>query len=405
MVSFVEQNKMSGPRLNRIIRRTALAAVVGTLCNQILPSENAFGADSVKQAVRVSDLPYVNENGFSGVQPVSYNYNTSDSYSTSESYLDPNAGCGVSTSECCAPRCTPWWAHRTGIFGEVLYLNAGNSDLIYALEQTGPVGAPSPTGPLGISNIGAHTGFRVGGSLAHSDCSSLWTSFTRWDGQTTSTLQATGTNVIKSLVIHPSVATTGAASLDATAIQSATFQYADVALRRVYKSSANGVLNWNAGLRYGNMEQGLSADQITSVATGTTNVTTDIDFNGFGILGGLDGERRSADTQLFVYGRAFGSLLAGDWKADYTQTNQFGGGVIANTYKDFRVSPVVDTEVGLGWQNCSGKFRVTTGYLFSTWFNTVTTRDYIQSVRTASLLNMDDNLTFSGLTLRADLRF
>ena len=29
----------------------------------------------------------------------------------------------------------PWWAHRTGAFGEYLYLTAGSSDLIYAVED------------------------------------------------------------------------------------------------------------------------------------------------------------------------------------------------------------------------------------------------------------------------------
>ena len=311
----------------------------------------------------------------------------------------------TTTRKVCESSCIPWWAHRSGGFGEALYLSAGNSDLIYATEQTSPVGTPSPTGPLGISNIGENTGYRVGFALAHSGCSSIVASYARWDGATTSTLQATGNNVLNSNLIHPSTATTGAASLEAVARQSAGFQFADVLLRRVYRSSNCGVLNWNAGLRYGNLQQGLSADQTVSVATGLTNVRTDIDFNGLGILAGLDGERHSTHTGFLIYGRALGSLLAGNWAADYEQRNQFGGGVIANRYEDFRVTPVIDTELGLGWQSKSGCLRLTTGYLFSSWLNTVTTRDYIQSVRTGSLLNLDDNLTFSGLTSRIQLNF
>ncbi len=251
-------------------------------------------------------------------------------------------------------------AHRTGGFGELLYLSPGNSDLIYANEQTGPVAAASPTGPLGISNIDEHVGFRVGFSLAKSHCSSLVGVYTRWDGNTLSTLDATGNNVLNSRVGHPSVDTTGAASLNATAIQSSSFQFADALIRRVYRSNDCGAINWNGGLRYGNLEQGLSVDQLISVATGTTNVTTDIDFNGFGIIGGLDGERHSATSGFLVYGRALGSLLAGNWQAEYRQTNQFGGGVIATQYEDYRVTPVVDTELGFGWQSAGGRVRVTT---------------------------------------------
>lgn len=341
-----------------------------------------------EREIEVIDIPSVFEDNLSDVKPVSFHQSTCDSGSSCPTV-------------CCLPR----WAHRTGGFGEVLYLSAGNSDLIYANEQTGPVAAASPTGPLGISNIGEHVGFRAGFSIAHSNCSSINASYTRWDGETTSFLDATGNNVINSLVSHPSVATTGAASLDATARQLANFQFADMYFRRVYRSNDCGAINWNGGLRYGNLEQGISVDQTMSVATGVTNVTTDIDFNGFGILGGLDGERHSATSGFLVYGRVLGSLLAGNWQADYRQTNQFGGGVIAMHYDDFRVTPVVDSELGIGWQNCTGRFRVSAGYLFSTWFNAVTTRDYIQSVRTAQLLNLDDSLTFSGLALRGELRF
>lgn len=353
----------------------------------------------VREIVDVTNIPSVFDTHDSPVQPVSFSLHGGCDMAC-ETKCD-----SACDSPCAQESCVPWWAHRSGGFGELLYLSPGNSDLIYAVEQTGPGNAASPTGPIGISNIDEHVGYRVGITLAHSNCSSITGSYTRWDGETTSILQATGNNVLNSTLIHPSTATTGAASLEATATQLANFQFADVMLRRVYRSSDCGVINWNAGLRYGNLEQGLSADQTVSVATGLTNVSTDIDFNGFGIIGGLDGARHSTHTGFLVYGRALGSLLAGNWQADYRQTNQFGGGVIANRYDDYRVTPVVDTELGVGWQNCSGCLRVTTGYLFSTWFNAVTTRDYIQSVRTGNMLNMDDNLTFSGLSLRTDLRF
>jgi hypothetical protein len=346
------------------------------------------GVSYQEASVDAVDIPSAFEDNLSDVKPVSFHKTACDA------------------SSCCPTVCClPKWAHRTGGFGEAIYLSAGNSDLIYANEQTGPVAAASPTGPLGISNIGEHLGFRAGFTIARSNCSSVVASYTRWDGATTSFLEATGTNVINSQVSHPSVATTGAASLDAVARQSASFQFADAYFRRVCRSNDCGAINWNGGLRYGNLEQGISVDQLISVATGTTNVTTEIDFNGFGILGGLDGERHSSSSGFLVYGRVLGSLLAGNWQADYRQTNQFGGGVIATRYEDFRVTPVVDSELGVGWQSSSGRLRVSAGYLFSTWFNAVTTRDYIQSVRTGQLLNLDDNLTFSGLALRTELRF
>ena len=348
----------------------------------------------------VTDIPSVFDSDPSAIRPVSYAMKGScDS-------CDAGPSCSTGCATCPTDNgCLPWWAHRSGGFGEVLYLTSGNSDLIHATEQTGIAAGSSPTGPIGISSIGENVGFRVGFSIARSNCSSIVGSFARWDGATTSVLNRTGTNVLNSNVIHPSTATVGAQSTQATARQSATFQLADVMLRRVYRSTDCSVINWNGGLRYGNMEQGLDARQTVATATGLTTVITDIDFNGFGIIGGLDGERQSAHSGLLVYGRAMGSLLAGDWIADYRHSNQTGGGVIANHYEDFRVTPVVDTELGIGWQKAGGGLRLTCGYLFSTWFNAVTTRDYIQSVRNSNLLNLDDNLTFSGLTSRVELRF
>jgi hypothetical protein len=230
-------------------------------------------------------------------------------------------------------------------------------------------------------------------------------SYARWDGSTNSVLNATGTNVLNSLLVHPSVDTTGVASLSANAYQYVSFQIADALYRKVFRAYDCGIVNWTAGLRYGNLEQQLVGNQTISVATGLTTVTTDVDFNGFGIVSGLDAERRARECGLLIYGKAMGSLLAGKWQADYTQVNQFGGGVIANHYEDFRVSPLLESELGIGWQSKGGGLRVTSGYLFNWWLNTVNNRDYIQAVRTGQLLELDQSVSFSGLTSRVELRF
>ncbi len=312
--------------------------------------------------------------------------------------------CTTCDSAVCICECPPWWAHRSGGFGEVLYLSPGSSDLIYAVEQADTSVNASPTGPIGLSNIDEHVGYRVGLVQALSDCSSIVATYARWDGDTDSSLNANSPYVLNSQLIHPSVATTGAASLSADAHQLINFQIADVLIRKVYRSSDCGVINWNGGIRYGNLEQGLVGRQTVAVATGLTTVTTDIDFSGVGILGGIDGERRAPGSGFSVYGKVMGSLLAGNWQADYTQVNQFGGGVIANIYEDFRITPVVESELGFGWQSKGGGLKLSTGYLFSTWFNAVNNRDYIQAVRTGNLLELDESISFSGLVFRTELR-
>ncbi len=130
----------------------------------------------------------------------------------------------------------------------------------------------------------------------------------------------------------------------------------------------------------------------------------DIDFYGVGFLAGLDAERQNACNGLLVYAKSSVSMLAGDWRADSRQTNQFGGGVIASRFEDFRLTPVLEGEVGAGWQSESGKVRLTGGFLASGWFNSISTRDYIQSFNEGNYVDMNDTVTFSGLVTRLELR-
>jgi hypothetical protein len=300
----------------------------------------------------------------------------------------------------------PWWAHRTGLFGEYLYLRPGSSDLIYATEQTDPDPAvASPTGPIGIVNIDAESGFRFGGSLASSECSSINLAYARWDGSSQETIIANGFNVIGSEVIHPSTATSGVASQEARARHSIDFQLIDVDYRHLWKHTDTVAVNWIAGVRYGNMQQKLSADQTVSVATGLTNVSTDIDFDGFGASAGLDFETYSCTSGLMLYGKALASLLAGEWNATYDQRNQFGGGVVANRYEDFHATPVLDAELGVRWMSKKRRVVLSSGFLMSTWYETVTTRGYIDAVRAGRLTDTGETMTFSGMTSRIEYRF
>ena len=136
-----------------------------------------------------------------------------------------------------------------------------------------------------------------------------------------------------------------------------------------------------------------------------TNVTTNIDFDGFKISGGLDFETFSQASGLSLYGRTLASLLAGEWNATYAQTNQFGGGVIANEYEDFHATPVLDAELGVRWMAKKRHFMVSTGFLMSGWYESLTTRSYIDSVRDGQLTDAGETMTFSGLTARAEWRF
>lgn len=335
------------------------------------------------------------------IEPIAFEFHSSDQISIS-SACDAQAA-GDCFNDC---RVRPWWAHRHGIFAEFLLLRPGSTDLIYAVEQTDPdADVASPTGPVGIVSIPEQGGFRTGFTLAASDCSSLLVSYARWDGSTASEIDANFPNVLDSQVVHPSVATSGASSLAASSYQKMSFQTVDLAYRHLWRASNTTALNWLTGIRYGNIEQRSSTDQTLQTATGLTNVATDIDFDGFGITGGLDFERYHCRTGLSLYGKSMLSLLAGEWTADYAQVNQFGGGVIANGIEDFRVTPVAEAELGLKWTCLEGRLSLHGGLLVSAWFDSMTTRSYIEGVRSGQIQDINETITFSGLTTGVALRF
>lgn len=106
-----------------------------------------------------------------------------------------------------------------------------------------------------------------------------------------------------------------------------------------------------------------------------------------------------------MYGRGISSFLAGNWTGNYNQQNQFGGGVIANEYEDYRVTPVAELELGFAWTHHCGRWRANVGYMTSAWYNSVTTRQYIDAVRNTDYVSLDETITFNGLTAGIEGRF
>ncbi|MGI9472515.1 MAG: Lpg1974 family pore-forming outer membrane protein [Rubripirellula sp.] len=310
--------------------------------------------------------------------------------------------CGESSNYCC---CQPWWAHRCGVFAEFLLLRPGSTDFIYAVEQNDVTPGAFPTGPVGRVNIDSSAGGRLGFSICASQCTSLEVIYTGWEGSTSDSITANGGNVLNSQVVHPSGVTTGSTSLVSSADYSMDFQTLDLAYRHIWRANDCYAINWMGGFRYGNMTQDLTARQDVATATGLVTVDTDVDFDGFGLLLGLDAERRSCRTGLMCYSKALTSFLAGDWKGRYRQTEQIGLGVVGNEYEDYRVTPVMELELGIGWRSPCGRCRASVGYLTTAWYDAVSTREYVNAVRSNNYVNVDETITFSGLTAGLEANF
>ena len=73
--------------------------------------------------------------------------------------------------------------------------------------------------------------------------------------------------------------------------------------------------------------------------------------------------------------------------------------------KGSRIVTILDLEMGIGWTSCSGCFRLTGGYVVSSWLNTVKTADFIRAVQQNNFGGLNGTTTFDGLVARAEVRF
>ncbi len=316
-----------------------------------------------------------------------------------------DAVCGTCQSTPCC--CNPLWKHRSGVFAEGLYLRPGNVDVVYAVEQTSfDPALASPTGPIGRLNVDHGNGFRIGAGWALSDCASLVATYSWLESDTFNEINATPGNVLSLVVGHPSVVTSGAPSLAASAQYDLDFQLVDIDYRGLLWGNCNSAINYLAGMRYAHLSQDFLASQEIFSAAGLTNVASEIDFDGFGIRLGLDGMKRHADSGVLLYAKGNANFVSGEFKANYRQQNQFGGAaVIGNDFADYRVLSILETELGMGWESAGGRVRLTGGYLVQGWFNTLTTSTYIDGVRAGNYTDLAETLTFSGLVGRVELRY
>jgi len=307
----------------------------------------------------------------------------------------------------------PQFKHRTGFFGDFLYLRPRNAEIAYALPIDGPVaptlGNEVPIGPTAVVDFEYEPAFRVGGVFRLNDGASLVGQYTyfRSDASSSATINAAD-GVLRSLVSHPLGANAATDTLDANATLALDYDLVDLDYRGLIVGceSCQGkcayIVNYLVGGRYARFDQDFRSN---FVVTGTTTVDTNVDFEGGGIRLGLEGERHSTATGIYVYGRGVTNLMVGEFKADYQQTNTFNGVEAFTNWSGGRVVPVLDLELGLGWVGPRRRLKLSGGYLVSSWFNVVKTEDFINAAQNHDFDSLSGNLTFDGLVARATWEF
>jgi hypothetical protein len=309
------------------------------------------------------------------------------------------------------------------VFGEFLYLRSGNDKISYAVPIDGaivpPVGAgPITIGPEAVVDADFSAGFRVGGELGLSPSATIGVAYERLESDGNSSVTVNAPFVIRSLVSHPGTQAAPTDFLDGSARAGVDYRILDVSLSRELLCGCEYSASWLVGLRLANLEQGFA-----STLTNTTlleTVATNVDFDGGGFRIGLGAERalcvpcseRGTSTcgtcrgGFALYGRALASFLAGKFETSYSQSDNFTPEpIVLAGWEDDRVVPILDIEFGLSWTSPGERWRLAGGYLFSAWYNAVTTEPFINGVRNNYSGEISETLTFDGLKATAEFQF
>ena len=313
-------------------------------------------------------------------------------------------GCGAGCADSC---CFPAWAHRTGLFGEFIYLRPRDVEVAYGVPIDGTIAPPEippvQIGPIGVADPDHEPGFRVGGVWALESQASVVATFTALESQTTDSMAVTAPTAIRSLLLHPTTANATDNFLDANVDYNVDFDTVDIDYRQTLACGERYIVNYAIGTRYARIDQDLIST-FTS-ATVTESVVTDVNFDGGGPRIGLDYERHGCNSGFMSYGRAAASFVAGEFGATYRQGSTVDPVIVDTAWEADRLVSILDLEFGGGWQSRNGRWRFNVGYLISGWFNTVQTDEWIDAVQDNEFVGLNDRMTFDGYTFRVELRY
>ena len=319
------------------------------------------------------------------------------------------AGSGYSGPEVAFGCCPgPLWT----AYGEFLLLRPSNAKVSYAVPINGAIVPPAGVAPVQVGresvlDIGYNSGFRVGFERALNECSSIGAVYTHFESGTSDSValaEPPPDRVLRSLLLHPG---TGDAATDfdlgAAGSHAIDFRMADIEYRHLLRCGPKHAITGLVGIRYGHLEQRLASEFLSSQVE--QFVTSDIDFHGGGVRLGLEAETYAAHGGFFGYGKTHASFLAGRFSSFYSQADRFREQVVEAGWKEDRVVPILDLEVGLGWVSSGGRVRVTGGYHYAAWLNTLTTDEFIQAVQHNDSVSVRETLVFDGLVFRTEIGF
>jgi hypothetical protein len=329
------------------------------------------------------------------------------SCTTSGSWFPTACGagdCGIGL-EGCVPRC---FQGTFVVFGEFTHMRPRDAEIAYGVPVDGLIGNPAEASLIQVGRVGVvdpdhQPGFRVGAGVALDECRAVIARYWQLESNTSDQIAvANDEQVIRSLVSHPSSDSSAIGFAEAQAHYDIDFDLVDVESQHLWRCGYDHAISYSVGARYAKLQQDFRANFANGEAE---QVMTDIGFDGGGIRLGLDAHRFALGRCFYLYGRAAASFLAGQFRASYYQGQAFDPEVVNTRWEAGRVVTILDLETGLGWESPGGGLRWTAGYAFSGWLNAVGTDNLISATQTNDFGDMDDTLSFDGLTTGLELRF
>ncbi|MDB5392314.1 MAG: hypothetical protein JWM11_7960 [Planctomycetaceae bacterium] len=298
------------------------------------------------------------------------------------------------------------WAHRSGVWADFLFAKVRGTDVTYATPVDGTLSTSVPLGPQAVTGFDYQPGYRIGGAWAIDCGSSITANYMSYQTSTEDNahLAGGGGTFFRADTVLPGTLNVAADSLTAKAFNYVDIQTADLNFKSLLWYGDCYSVNYVLGAKYSHLDQQFNARYSV---LGKTNVDTEVDFDGAGPRVGLEGERFFPNSGFMTYSKGALNLLCGGSSAKYLQTNVFTGIQGQTSLSQGRVVFMPELELGAGWQNCTGRFRVTAGYYVAGWFNMLSTPEYLSTVRTDqnSFEHQIKTLTLDGMTLRAEYRY
>jgi hypothetical protein len=297
------------------------------------------------------------------------------------------------------------------VFAEVLWLHPTGGDMAHAQQQNGIGGAGTvPWGQIGAADPGYNLGYRIGGEARLGACESVFASYTWYTSSAISNVFPPnipgGDGSVGSLVQHPGAELT-ASDGPVRANYDVDFQLGDLAYRRILASSPTYVYSIFGGARYGHLDQDFTQTGIFGGGNaGAINTTSDIKVDAAGLMVGADAEHQIGCTRFSFYGRGLVAALSGQFSSHYTSYNNTTDELLAESiWKDDRIVPMLDYELGIAWTGPNRHFRLALGYYTTHWFNVVTTASFVDAVQADNYVAVGETLSFSGPVGHVEFRW